>query len=83
MPTELVGTEELREQRAILTARQLEILGLAADGRTNRQIGTALGISEKTVRNHMRDIRRRLSSRDRTHAVVIAIGRGWIPIPVG
>jgi Bacterial regulatory proteins, luxR family len=54
----------------------------AARGRTNRQIGEALGISERTVRNHMREILKRLSSSDRTHAVVVAIGNGWIAIPI-
>lgn len=65
-----------------LTDRQLEVLLNAARGLTNRQIGEELGISELTVRNHMRDIGKRLSSSDRTHAVVIAIGNGWIPIPI-
>jgi two-component system response regulator DegU len=49
---------------------------------TNRQIGSTLGISERTVRNHMRAILARLSSPDRTHAVVVAIGHGWIAIPI-
>jgi DNA-binding NarL/FixJ family response regulator len=65
-----------------LTARQLEILVMAARGRTNRQIGEALGVSERTIRNHMRTILRKLTSTDRTQAVVIAIERGWIPIPI-
>ena len=65
-----------------VTDRQLEILRNVAHGRTNREIGEALGISELTVRNHMRAILKRLSSSDRTHAVVVAIGNGWIPIPI-
>jgi len=65
-----------------ITARQLEILTYVARGRTNRQIGESLGISERTVRNHMRAILQRLSSSDRTHAVVLAIGNGWIAVPI-
>jgi two-component system response regulator DegU len=65
-----------------VTQRQLEILRNVARGRTNREIGETLGISELTVRNHMQSILKRLSSADRTHAVVIAIGNGWISIPV-
>ena len=65
-----------------LTQRQREILMHAALGRTNRMIGEQLGISERTVRNHLRTINRRLSSPDRTHAVVIAISNGWIAIPI-
>ena len=65
-----------------VTDRQLEILKHVARGRTNRQIGETLGISEKTVRNHLRTISHKLSTSDRTHAVVLAIGNGWIPIPI-
>lgn len=65
-----------------LTARQLEILIHVARGRSNRQIGNALGISDRTVRNHLRSISAKLSASDRTRAVVIAIERGWIAIPI-
>ena len=65
-----------------LTARQLEVLAHVARGRTNRMIGEILGISEKTVRNHLRTISHKLSTSDRTHAVVLAIGNGWIAIPI-
>ncbi|HEX7171320.1 MAG TPA: helix-turn-helix transcriptional regulator [Candidatus Limnocylindria bacterium] len=65
-----------------LTDRQLEVLGQVARGRTNRQVGEALGISERTVRNHMRTIAKRLAATDRTHAVVLAIGHGWIAVPI-
>jgi DNA-binding NarL/FixJ family response regulator len=75
-----VATAAMR--RRPLTPRHLEILALVARGNTNRQVGEELGISERTVRNHMRAIQHRLSTSDRTHAVVVAIGRGWIPIPI-
>ncbi|MGH2358432.1 MAG: response regulator transcription factor [Candidatus Limnocylindria bacterium] len=65
-----------------LTDRQLEILVHVARGRTNRQVGQALGISERTVRNHLRTISHKLAASDRTHAVVLAIERGWIAIPI-
>jgi len=65
-----------------MTDRQLEILINVARGRTNRRIGEALGISERTVRNHLRTILRNLDSTDRTQAVVVAIERGWIAIPI-
>jgi DNA-binding NarL/FixJ family response regulator len=74
--------EAAGEERGELTARQIEVLALVARGLTNRQVGEALGISERTVRNHMRAILRKLRSRDRTHAVVMAISAGWISIPV-
>jgi DNA-binding NarL/FixJ family response regulator len=65
-----------------VTDRQLEILVNVARGKTNREIGETLGISERTVRNHMRSILQRMSSSDRTHAVVLAIGNGWIAVPI-
>jgi DNA-binding NarL/FixJ family response regulator len=65
-----------------ITDRQLEVLVHVARGRTNRQIGVALGISERTVRNHLRSIGKRLATMDRTHAVVLAIGNGWIAVPI-
>jgi DNA-binding CsgD family transcriptional regulator len=65
-----------------ITDRELEVLTHAARGRTNREIGAALGISPMTVRNHMRTIQRKLATTDRTQAVVMAIGSGWIPIRI-
>jgi DNA-binding NarL/FixJ family response regulator len=75
------GTSDGAKPRPI-TDRQLEILRNVARGQTNREIGERLGISERTVRNHMRSILKRLASSDRTHAVVVAIGNGWIAIPI-
>jgi two-component system response regulator DegU len=75
------ATRESDSPRPV-TNRQLEILVNVARGMTNREIGEALGISERTVRNHMRSILQRLSSADRTHAVVVAIGHGWIAVPI-
>jgi DNA-binding NarL/FixJ family response regulator len=65
-----------------LTERQLEVIASVARGLTNRQVGEELGISERTVRNHMRTILRKLEANDRTHAVVLAIGNQWIAIPI-
>lgn len=65
-----------------LTERQIEILTHVARGGSNRQIGQTLGISERTVRNHLRSISAKLATSDRTSAVVIAIERGWIAIPI-
>lgn len=65
-----------------LTDRELEVLVQVARGRTNRMVGQALGVSERTVRNHLRSISKKLATSDRTHAVVQAIERGWIAIPI-
>ena len=55
-----------------LTPRQREVLALLAAGRTTRDIAAELGISEETVRNHVRHLLRRLGARTRLAAVVEA-----------
>lgn len=56
-----------------LTSRQLEVLVLLTDGMTNRHIARALGITEKTVKNHMQAIFARLNVSDRTQAAVYMV----------
>lgn len=59
-----------------LSARELEVLRAAAGGNPNKRIATQLGISEETVKAHMRNILSKLGAHDRTHAVSIAMRRG-------
>ena len=68
--------------RGRITPREREVLEQAALGLNNRQIGEALDIAEQTVKNHFCSAMRKLAIHDRTHAVVIAIGEGWIAMPV-
>ncbi len=63
-----------------LTTRELEILGLVAEGCSNRVIGLRLGISEQTVKNHLAKVLQRLRAPDRTAAVVIALRSGWLEL---
>src|SRR5688500_8444511 len=65
---------------APLTDRELEILRKVSDGLTNAEIGSALGISAQTVKNHVTSILRKLAVNDRTQAVVTALRRGWLSI---
>ncbi|MDY7006222.1 MAG: response regulator transcription factor [Cyanobacteriota bacterium] len=55
-----------------LTPREQEILKLIASGANNREIAKTLYISEKTVKNHITKILRRLNLRDRTQAAIFA-----------
>jgi DNA-binding CsgD family transcriptional regulator len=57
-----------RREPAVLTSRQLELLGCVADGMTNRQVGRRLDISEGTVRRHLENIFERLEVRSRAAA---------------
>jgi DNA-binding NarL/FixJ family response regulator len=65
-----------------LTRRERQVLQQAALGLSNRQIGEALDIAEQTVKNHLSSAMRKMSLHDRTHAVVVAIGQGWINVPI-
>lgn len=56
-----------------LTNREHEVLGYLVRGGTNREIAKALGISERTVKNHMRNIFTKLGVADRTSAAVKAL----------
>jgi DNA-binding NarL/FixJ family response regulator len=58
---------------ASLTKREMEILQLIVDGRTNQGIATILGISEKTVKTHCSRLFQRLGVTDRTQAAVWAM----------
>ncbi|HTY85572.1 MAG TPA: response regulator transcription factor [Silvibacterium sp.] len=61
-----------------LSSRELEVLKLLVAGRTNKDIGNALGITEATVKSHVSTILMRLNVSDRTQAVVTALQRGLV-----
>lgn len=63
-----------------LTPRELEVLGYIRDGSRNKQIADKLGISETTVNFHIKNIVEKLQANDRTHALVIALRRGLLPM---
>jgi DNA-binding NarL/FixJ family response regulator len=65
-----------RMMRSDLTARELQILELVAQGSTNKQIGVALDISDNTVRHHVNNIMEKLQVSDRTEAVATAFRQG-------
>ncbi len=66
------------EQVEALTARELEILRLAARGKSNKEIGRQVGISDRTVQGHLANIYGKLGVAGRTEAVTEALKRGWI-----
>jgi len=65
-----------RMTRAELTTREIEVLKLIAKGRSNKEIGGALGIAEITVKLHVGHILIKLKANDRTQATTIALQRG-------
>jgi DNA-binding NarL/FixJ family response regulator len=68
------------EQVESLTERELDVLHLAAQGKTNRAIGSDLGISHRTVQGHLASIYGKLGVNSRTEAVTAALKRGWIVV---
>ena len=65
-------------ERVGLTARELEVLRLVAKGETNRSIGQALYISEKTVSVHISRILAKLDARGRVEAAGLAMRLGLL-----
>jgi DNA-binding NarL/FixJ family response regulator len=61
-----------------LTSREIEVLRVVATGARNREIAVNLGISEETVKMHVKSIISKLGAEDRTGAVTTAIKRGFI-----
>jgi len=69
-----------RTRDSNLSNREREVLGLLANGKSNREIAGQLGIAEATVKCHVSVILMRLNAGDRTQAVVTALQRGLIHI---
>lgn len=69
----MVPPEELK-----LTPREIEIIGYIAHGENNKEIAKKLFISEKTVKNHVSNILRKMNLEDRTQVAVYAYQKGLI-----
>jgi len=63
-----------------LTPREMEVLGLLADGLANKEIGARLGISAHTAKFHVESLLRKLDAANRAEAVREGIGRGLIGV---
>jgi len=61
-----------------LSLREIEVLQHVASGCSNKTVADKLDISEDTVKGHMKNVLAKLAARDRTHAVTIAIKRGYL-----
>ena len=66
-----------------LSARELEVVRLVVDGRSNDEIGAALGIGAKTVETHLRRLFERFEIGSRTELAARALREGWLEIPPG
>ena len=81
-PELAVGMLEAAQQSSkadeLLSDRQVEILQKIADGLGTKQVARQLGITQKTVHNHLNAIYRRLDTQSLTHAVLSAVRLGII-----
>lgn len=64
-----------------LTPRERDVVRLVADGRTNDEVGAALGVSAKTVEAHLGRIFERSGVQSRTELATKAIREGWLELP--
>ena len=69
-----------RNEPPILSARELEVLQLVADGLSVPEVASTLYISAKTVKNHLASIYQKLDARDRTQAVIRAVRIGIVKL---
>ena len=78
IPTEIA--EALAEHVAddALTDREVQVLRRVAMGTANKTIAAELSVSEATIKAHMKNILAKLGANDRTHAVTIAVKRGFL-----
>lgn len=61
-----------------LSPREIDVLRNVSDGCSNKIVADRLAISEDTVKGHMKNIMEKLRANDRTHAVLIALKRGFL-----
>jgi DNA-binding NarL/FixJ family response regulator len=78
IPAEVANRLAERMNRTELTARELEVLRLIVQGKSNKIIAAELTISEGTVKIHVNNILSKLGVSDRTHAATFALQRGII-----
>jgi len=64
----------------LFTKRECEVLQLLTDGQSNRKIAETMDISEKTVKNHVSSLFKKMKVSDRTQAVVTAIRNNWVTL---
>lgn len=67
-------------EKGKLSKREMEVLILIKDGQRNPEVAATLGLSTKTIENHVRSILQKLGAKNRTEAVVTALKQSIIVI---
>lgn len=81
IPPEVESHLAARQRSEVLSGREREIVRHLALGEANKEIAASIGISEQTVKSHVKNILGKLQVRDRTEAVTVALRRGIIHLP--
>lgn len=80
MMKDKMRADAAKGKNEVLTKREIEILCLVAEGLFNKEIAYKLSISEKTVKNHVSNIFKKIGVSDRTQAAVYAIKNGIVKL---
>lgn len=78
--SQLVNRDIEKDKINLLTGRELEVLTQVANGMFNKEIATNLNISERTVKNHISNIFKKIDVSDRTQAAIFAIKNNIIKL---
>jgi DNA-binding NarL/FixJ family response regulator len=78
LPVHVAKRLNERMQRSDLSPREMDVLQLLIKGRSNKEIGSSLSISEDTVKAHLKSLFAKLNVRDRTEAAISAIQHGIV-----
>jgi DNA-binding NarL/FixJ family response regulator len=78
VPPRIAERLAARAQRQDLTTREREVLERLARGRSNKEIGAQLHISDETVKSHLKSLFAKLNVRDRTDAALSAVRQGIV-----
>jgi two-component system, NarL family, response regulator len=80
IPPDLEAWLAQRATEPTLTKREIQVIELISEGKRNKEIATALGISDETVHVHVRNVLGKLKVNDRSGAISVAVRRGIIHI---
>jgi DNA-binding CsgD family transcriptional regulator len=69
---------DFKVQQSSLSARELEVISLSADGKTSAEIAAIVGIAETTVNTHVKNAMKKTKAKSRTHLISIAMRMGYI-----
>jgi DNA-binding NarL/FixJ family response regulator len=75
------GTSRDKSSSVELTRRENTVIGMLAEGKSYAEVGLRLGVSENTVRSHVRSIYDKLGVRSKTEAVIAALRLGIVRLP--